>query len=286
MRIYTSIKSLQSFLDTVRAIHELPQPKKKIGFVPTMGALHKGHLELIKAAKKISNIVVVSIFVNPIQFGPKEDFKKYPRNIKKDKSLLKKMGVNVLFLPNAKEMYSKNHKTFVNVNNLSEKLCGKYRPGHFAGVATVVAKLFNIVKPDFAFFGEKDFQQLAIIKKMAKDLNLDIAIKSIPTAREKDGLAMSSRNAYLSKEERDIAPTLYKGLLLAKSMIKNGQKDTETIKNTIRKFILKEKQFKIQYISICDPNTLDDLNSIKKTVLIALAAYLDKTRLIDNILLS
>lgn len=258
---------------------------KKIGFIPTMGALHNGHLELIKAAKKISDIVIVSIFVNPTQFGPKEDYKKYPRNIKKDKSLLKKMGVDALFLPNGKEMYSINHKTFVNINGLSEKLCGKYRSGHFTGVATVVAKLFNIVKPDFAFFGEKDFQQLAIIKKMVKDLNIDVDINSIPTVREKDGLAISSRNAYLCKEERNIAPTLYKGLQLAKSMIKKGQKDSKTIKNAIRKFIVKEKRFKIQYVSICDPNTLDDVNTVNNPILIALAAYLGKTRLIDNILI-
>lgn len=262
----------------------------KIAFVPTMGALHEGHLELVRAAKKRSDIVVVSIFVNPIQFGPKEDLKKYPRNFKKDASLLKKEKVDVLFHPTAKQMFPEGLSSFIEVggvgtiHELSLRLCGASRPGHFKGVATVVAKLFNIVRPDTAFFGAKDFQQQAIIRKMAKDLDMRVEVVTVKTVREKDGLAKSSRNAYLSKEERKQAPALYKALLLAARMIRSGEKRTSKVSAAVRKNILKGTDYKIDYVSVVDPNTLEYQKTIKGRVLIAVAAYLGKTRLIDNIL--
>ncbi len=257
--------------------------KQTIGFVPTMGALHAGHLELVRQAKKRCDRVVVSVFVNPTQFGPKEDLKKYPRNIKKDSALLKKEGVDLIFLPSNKSMYPEGYKTFVEVGDLGKTMCGVSRPDHFKGVATIVAKLFNIVKPDIAFFGAKDFQQQAIIRKMVQDLNMDIKIITAPTVREKDGLAMSSRNSYLSDKEIKAASVLYRSLKMAKGLIKKGERDPRTVIARIRAMIMKEKLFKIDYVEVRDPDTLDKIKKIKGRTLIALAAYIGKTRLIDNI---
>ncbi|MFA5105061.1 MAG: pantoate--beta-alanine ligase [Candidatus Margulisiibacteriota bacterium] len=257
----------------------------KIAFVPTMGALHEGHLALIRAAKKKLDVVVVSIFVNPIQFGPKEDLKKYPRNIKKDISLLKKEHVDVLFYPTAKNMFPEGYSSFVEVKGLDKNLCGASRPGHFRGVATIVAKLFNIVRPKVAFFGAKDYQQQAIIRKMVKDLNMSVEIVTVKTVRENDGLARSSRNAYLSKEERKQAPVLYKTLLLAAHMIKTGEKNAAKVAAAAKKSIVQDTEFKIDYVSVVNPQTLEYQKTIKRPVLIAVAAHLGKTRLIDNILI-
>lgn len=278
MKIITDPKRMQATSEF------LGKQNKTIGFVPTMGALHKGHLKLVKEAKKSCDIVIVSIFVNPTQFGPKEDFKKYPRNIKRDIALLKKEEVDILFYPGVKAMYPDGNKTFIEVKDLGNKLCGASRPGHFNGVTTVVAKLFNIVKPDIAFFGEKDFQQQAIIKKMVKDLNFDVIIKTIPTVREIDGLAKSSRNRYLSKDERIAAVLLSKSLKKAKRLIQKGEKNAKTVKTEIIR-TLRNPQLKIDHVSICDPDTFDDKNTIKGPTLIALAVFCGKTRLIDNILI-
>lgn len=258
----------------------------KIGFVPTMGALHEGHTSLIRIAKKYCDKVIVSIFVNPIQFGPKEDYKRYPRNIKKDIQILKKEKVDVLFYPTVKQMFSKDFSTFVEVDGkfcLSKKLCGISRPGHFRGVATIVLKLFNIVFPDIAVFGQKDYQQQLIIKKMVKDLNLNVKIITGSIVREKDGLAKSSRNSYLSKEQRLQAPILYQSLLLAKKMVIDGEKDASKIIAKAKKFILQNSSFKIDYFSIVNPKTLENIKKVNRPVLIAVAAYLGKTRLIDNL---
>jgi len=257
--------------------------KRSVSLVPTMGALHDGHLSLVSAAKKKSKIVVVSIFVNPIQFGPAEDYKRYPRDLKKDLQLLKAYEPIVVFSPDAKEMYGTDFRSFVEVSGLGEKLCGRSRPGHFRGVTTVVAKLFNIVKPDYAFFGEKDYQQQLIIKKMVKDLNFDTQIITIPTVRESDGLAKSSRNKYLSKDERKSAPVLYRSLIEAKTMIQAGEKDPQKIIKEIKRLLSGEAPIEIEYISIVDPENLEDIKKIKGKVLIALAARVGKTRLIDNI---
>ena len=261
----------------------LKSKKQTIGFVPTMGALHEGHLTLIRTAKRFCDKVVVSIFVNPTQFGPKEDYKKYPRNFKKDSALLKKEGVNYNFLPSNISIYPEGYKTFVEVGDLGKILCGISRPDHFKGVATIVAKLFNIVKPDMAFFGAKDFQQQAIIRKMVQDLNMGIKIFTVPTVREQDGLAMSSRNAYLSEKERKTAPALYRALKYGKKLIESGRTDPKIVISKLRSLISKENLFKIDYIEIRDPATLEKLKKRRGKALIALAVYLGRTRLIDNI---
>ncbi len=255
---------------------------KTVGFVPTMGALHNGHLSLIRQARRENDIVAVSIFVNPAQFGPKEDFKRYPRPARKDIFLCRKQGVDFIFYPSASAMYPEGFNTYVSVEGLSSVLCGKSRPGHFRGVATVVAKLFNIVNPDIAYFGQKDAQQAIIIKKMVRDLNIPVGIRIMPTVREKDGLALSSRNIYLNKEEIKDALVLSKALNLAKDLIKSGVTDTERIIRLMRQLILKRKTVKIGYISIVDSKDLGPIKKIADNCLIALAIWIGKTRLIDN----
>ena len=258
---------------------------KKIGFVPTMGALHEGHLSLVAEAKKKADIVVVSIFVNPIQFGPSEDLASYPRDLKKDMKLLKGLEVDVLFMPEASAMFPEGFKTFVEVDGLSKKLCGRARPTHFRGVATVVAKLFNLVAPDAAFFGEKDYQQLRIIRQMAKDLTLPVEIIARPTVREFDGLAMSSRNVYLDQKERKAALIIYRALSVAKEEIEKGEKDFRKILFRLRSLIGTEPSVRIDYIAMVDPETLEDIKSLSGQVLAAVAVNLGKARLIDNILI-
>ncbi len=253
-----------------------------IGFVPTMGYLHEGHLQLVKKSKEIADITIVSIFVNPIQFGPGEDFAKYPRDIERDKGLLKKENVDVLFFPDDKEMYPELPKVRLIVNDLADTLCGKYRPGHFEGVLTVVAKLFNIVQPDFAFFGKKDAQQLIIIERMVRDLDFPIKIIAVDTVREEDGLAKSSRNTYLSDAERKIAPYLYKGLKKFVDELANTN-DVIKLKVEVMKY-LEDKGFKVQYLDLVDRNTLKEVQQLKDgKYMIAVAAFLGNTRLIDNI---
>lgn len=255
---------------------------KTIGFVPTMGALHEGHLSLIRQARKVNDIVVVSIFVNPTQFGPKEDLKRYPRPIKKDIALCRKEKPDFIFYPDATYMYPQGFKTYVTVEGLSQVLCGKSRPGHFRGVTTVVAKLFNLVRPNVAYFGQKDAQQAIIIKKMTEDLNFPVQIKVMPTVREKDGLAMSSRNVYLNKDERRDALVLYQSLKLAKYLIKAGVKDAKGIVGKIRQFIKDNKRAKIDYVSVVDLDNLKAVKKVSDNCLLALAVRIGKTRLIDN----
>ncbi|MDD5593141.1 MAG: pantoate--beta-alanine ligase [Candidatus Margulisbacteria bacterium] len=256
---------------------------KRVGFVPTMGALHEGHLSLVEEAKKKSDIVVVSIFVNPIQFAPNEDFTGYPRNTGRDKKLLKNFAIDVLFLPPADKLFPDGFKTFVEVDVLSKKMCGRSRPAHFRGVATIVTKLFNIVNPDVAFFGEKDYQQQLIIRQMAADLNFPIEVVSLPTVREFDGLAMSSRNAYLNQKERKSAAILYKALSLAQREIQSGERDVNKLLFRLRSLIGSEPVVRLDYLLAADPRTLQEVKSIKGKVLFALAAYIGKTRLIDNL---
>jgi len=256
---------------------------KIVGFVPTMGALHEGHLSLVAEAEKRADVAVVSIFVNPIQFGPGEDFVRYPRDLGKDRKLLKNFDIDVLFLPKTAEMFPEGFKTYVEVEGLSKKMCGRSRPTHFRGVTTVVSKLFNIVCPELAFFGEKDYQQQLIIKQMVRDLNLPVEIISLPTVREFDGLAMSSRNAYLSPKERKSATILYKALLLAKEEIERGEKDIRRIIFRIRSLIATEPPVRLDYVMMVDPETLGEVKKLKGKVLVALAAYIGKTRLIDNL---
>ncbi|AIH04775.1 MULTISPECIES: pantoate--beta-alanine ligase [Thermodesulfobacterium] len=263
-------------------VKELKKQGYKIGFVPTMGYLHEGHLSLVRKAKSLADKVVVSIFVNPLQFGPREDFREYPRDLERDLSLLEKENVDVVFVPSEEEMYPSDYQTYVEVVNLTDKLCGAFRPGHFKGVTTVVLKLFNIIQPDIAVFGEKDYQQLLVIKQMVKDLNLDIEIVGSPTVREPDGLAMSSRNIYLSPKERESAVSLNRALELAEKLVKEGEKNPEKIKKTLFEFLRMHPYLIVQYIEIVDPETLDPVEVIEKPVVCAIAAYVGKARLIDN----
>ena len=255
---------------------------KKIAFVPTMGFLHEGHLSLVRMGRSLGDCLVVSIFVNPLQFGPSEDFREYPRDLERDAILLEKEGVDVLFCPEAEEMYPPGFQTYVEVEELTKGLCGAYRPGHFKGVTTVVLKLFNIVKPHLAIFGEKDYQQLQVIKRMLKDLNLDVEVIGHPIVREEDGLAMSSRNVYLSKKERASALSLFKALELAKTLVKEGIRDPEALKKRLADFIHSFPYTKVQYIEFVDPEILEPVKKIKGRVLCALAVFVGKARLIDN----
>jgi len=256
---------------------------KSIGFVPTLGYLHQGHISLIKRARENCDEVVVSIFVNPLQFGPKEDYQRYPRDLSRDAEICQKEGVDVIFAPSLKEMYPKGYSTFIDMQgNLIQVLEGKFRPGHFKGVTTVLIKLFNIVYPDLSFFGEKDYQQALIVKKMVKDLNLDTKIVLSPTVREKDGLALSSRNSYLTLKERKAAPVLYRSLVKAKQAIEKGEEDPERVICLMEDLISKEPLAKIDYIDLVDPLTLERISQIKGDVLAVLAVRIGKVRLIDN----
>jgi len=259
------------------------QKGQKIGFVPTMGAFHEGHLSLMRAAKKECDTVVVSVFVNQLQFSPNEDFDKYPRDIAKDKKLASREGVSVLFVPDARDLYSENFATYVEVTGTSAKvLCGSRRLGHFKGVTTVVAKLFNICCPRMAYFGQKDWQQAVIVKKMVRDLNVPVTIRVMPIVREKDGLAMSSRNAYLSSEERIQALAIYSALSSAEKVINSGEVSSERVKNMMKKVLMMEKKLKIDYVEIVKGETLEPIERIEENTLIAVSVFAGKTRLIDN----
>lgn len=256
---------------------------KKIGFVPTMGYLHEGHLSLIKRAKAENEFVVVSIFVNPTQFGAGEDYETYPRDLERDAKLADSEGADVIFHPSVQEMYPKGYKTFVEVEEITTRLCGASRPGHFRGVTTIVAKLFNIIKPDRAYFGQKDAQQVVVVRQMVKDLNMDVEIIPCPIVREADGLAMSSRNTYLDDEERKAALVLSRSLFKAEEMIRNGERDAKKVKEFIEGLIGSEPKARIDYVEVVDAHTLEEIEKLKGEVLIALAVKIGKTRLIDNI---
>ena len=262
---------------------------EKIGLVPTMGYLHKGHTSLIKRARAECSKVFVSIFVNPIQFGPKEDFARYPRNFKRDCSFSEKAGADYIFFPSTDEMYEKDFKTFAKVQDLGDVMCGRARPGHFRGVCTVVLKLFNIIRPNIAYFGQKDYQQVAIIRKMTKDLNVPVEIVECPTVREEGGLAISSRNKYLSSDERKNAVVLFQSLRLAEELIINGQKNLEIVrKAALEKLESNPFVSKIDYFDFRDKDMLYEIKQIDQKaarILIASAIWIGETRLIDNILL-
>lgn len=273
------VKNISEIKDLVS---EWKKEGKTIGLVPTMGYLHEGHESLIKKARKENDKVIVSVFVNPTQFGPNEDLESYPRNIEKDRELCESCGVDVVFNPEPFEMYKKNASTYINVEGLTEGLCGASRPIHFRGVCTVVSKLFNITMADRAYFGEKDAQQLAVVKKMVEDLNFNIDVVGCPIIREKDGLAKSSRNTYLSKEERVAALILNKSLNLALKKLKNGEASGENVINVIKGVIKEEPLAKIDYVEVVDSKTLKPVKKIENSILVAIAVYIGKTRLIDN----
>lgn len=278
MKVYNNILEIK---------RELRSLNKSIGFVPTMGFLHNGHKSLIERAIKENEISVVSIFVNPTQFDRKEDLETYPKDLEKDLSLLENLGVDYVFTPNAVEMYGENYSTYVDLDGvITKKLCGASREGHFKGVATVVTKLFNIVMPTNAYFGKKDFQQVAVIKRMVKDLNMDVNIVPCDIVREKDGLALSSRNALLTEEQRKDALILSKSLFEAKRLIENGERKVSKIKEIIVDKIKTVEYANIDYVDILDAKTLEDIDKIESEVVIALAVYFGKVRLIDNIVLN
>ncbi len=259
---------------------------RTIGFVPTMGYLHEGHLSLVRESRKRAGVTVVSIFVNPTQFGPNEDLERYPRDLEKDAAYLEKAGVDVLFHPAAAEVYPPGYRTFVEVDGLQDKLCGRSRPGHFKGVATVVLKLFDMVGPDLAFFGAKDAQQVLIIRRMARDLDLDVEVVTCPLVREPDGLALSSRNAYLSPEERQASLALSIGLRWAERAVAAGERDAAKIVAGIRAVLVAEPRARIDYVAAVDPETLEPVAEMRGDVLVALAVFIGPTRLIDNVRLT
>ena len=275
-------------VEKISDVREIVKDRKvqgmSIGLVPTMGYLHEGHLSLIKKAKENSDFVCASIFVNPIQFGPNEDYNKYPRDVKRDIKLLEDTGCDLVFIPSVEEMYPNERLTTVSVRKITDKLCGAYRPGHFDGVCTVVTKLFNIFTPDIAVFGQKDAQQVAVIKKMVEDLNMPVEIIASPIVRDEDGLALSSRNTYLSDGERRAALILNKSLKEAEKILNDGEKSAEKIIDTVKNILESEPLCKVQYVSCVHPDTLEDLSIIGDKALIAIACYIGNTRLIDNLL--
>ena len=257
----------------------------RTALVPTMGFLHGGHLSLVREAKAKANRVVVSIFVNPAQFGPTEDFASYPRDFDRDLVLLEKEGVDVVFHPSAQEMYPEGFQTQVDVQKLGPLLCGVSRPGHFRGVATVVLKLFNIVRPDVAIFGRKDYQQLQIVRRMVRDLNLDVEVVAHATVREPDGLAMSSRNSYLNPAERQSAASLFAALKTAKTLVRDGERSASEVVKRVRSEIAKERLAAMEYASVIDPETLIEVQDLSRTAVLVLAVRIGETRLIDNAIL-
>jgi pantoate--beta-alanine ligase len=278
---------VNNFMEIVKTIEAMRSAYhgKRLGFVPTMGALHEGHLSLVRAAKAQCDVVTASIFVNPTQFGPNEDFAKYPRSFDRDCALLEKEGVDMLFAPSVEKMYPTGAVTYVTVEEMSGRLCGKSRPGHFRGVTTIVAKLFHAVEPDIAFFGQKDAAQVAIIRRMVRDLNFPIEIVACPIVREPDGLAMSSRNAYLNPQQRKSALVLYRLLMRVQELYRRGERNAHKLIEAGQEVFAKESLARLDYLEIVDPNTLDPVAQINSRALVAVAAFLQSTRLIDNVVL-
>ncbi len=282
--LFEGANSTMQIVETIvamrRARKNLTEP---VGFVATMGFFHEGHLSLVRKARAENSSVVVSIFVNPAQFGPTEDFKTYPRDLPRDLSLLEKERTDVVFMPPVAEMYPAGFNSWVDIDGVTERLEGASRPGHFRGVATVVNKLFHIIQPDIAYFGQKDAQQALVVKKMVRELNMGLKIVTLPTVRESDGLAISSRNACLNSDERKAAPVLYRSLWLARELWSHGEKDAEKIRQQIWELIEGEPLAEIDYVSIADPETLEEMDTVRPPALISLAVKIGKTRLIDNV---
>ncbi|EGO65087.1 pantoate--beta-alanine ligase [Acetonema longum] len=279
MHIMESVPAMKQYVKDNRRLG------KKIGFVPTMGALHEGHLTLMRQGKKDCDVVIASIFVNPVQFGPNEDFDRYPRDLQGDSEKAARAGVDAIFHPSAREMYPEGYATYVNVEGMTEKLCGSSRPGHFRGVTTVVLKLLNIVQPDKAYFGQKDAQQALVLKRMAQDLNLNAAIEIVPIVRENDGLALSSRNMYLSPQERQAALILYRSLCRAEKLVAGGEYDSKAIREAVLAVLEQEPLAELDYAEIYHYPSLQDMERLEDKALLALAVRIGKTRLIDNIIL-
>ena len=274
-------------VETVKEMMKLgKEMQRPVGLVPTMGYLHRGHISLVEKAREESKMVVVSIFVNPTQFGPNEDLAAYPRDMPRDMAMLEKAGTDIVFAPLAEDVYPKTYDTWVDVEKLSHKLEGAARPGHFRGVATVVAKLFNIVRPDKAYFGAKDGQQCAVIQRMNKDLNMGVEVVVLPTVREHDGLAMSSRNVYLTPEQRKAAPVLYRALSRARELWQKGERDAEKLRQDVKTIVASEPRIeRLEYVSVADLETLEELAVVDRPAMMSLAARVGRARMIDNVLL-
>lgn len=278
MQVITDIKAM------IKQIDEYKKQNLSIGFVPTMGYLHEGHLSLVKAARE-NDRVILSIFVNPMQFGAKEDLASYPRDLKRDSKLCEENGVDIIFAPSAEQMYPQGFSTYVDMSSLTNTLCGASREGHFRGVCTILMKLFNIVRPNRAYFGQKDAQQCAVVRHMIEDLNLNLDLKICPIIREEDKLAKSSRNVYLSEEERKAALVLSRAIFLGENLIKNGERNSKIIIEAMKEEFEKEELARIDYVSLVCPKTMEELEFVKDEVLGAVAVYIGKTRLIDNFLI-
>jgi pantoate--beta-alanine ligase len=276
MKIIETVREMQAFSESVR------MKGKKIVLVPTMGYLHEGHLSLMREGRKRGDCLIISIYVNPTQFGPTEDLDKYPRDFERDEALARNVGVDVIFYPSNEEMYPEHYQTYVNVEEVTDNLCGLSRPGHFSGVTTVCAKLFNMTKPHITVFGQKDFQQLVTIKRMVTDLNMDLDVVGLPTVREHDGLAMSSRNTYLKDDERQSALSLSRSLKLAKELYDTGERSAAEIISKMKAFIEGHPHTDIDYINICDTTTMKDVETIERESVVALAVRVGLPRLIDN----
>ena len=277
---------IETIVAMQKECEELRLSGKTIALVPTMGFFHEGHQELMRVGRRLADILAISIFVNPIQFGPSEDFQAYPRDMEGDLASARDVGVDLVFAPSVEEMYPDGYQTNIAVERVTKHLCGLSRPGHFDGVTTVVAKLFHIAKPHLAIFGEKDYQQLTVVKRMVKDLDMDIRIIGVPTVREPDGLAMSSRNKYLNPDERESALCLKKSLDLAREMFSQGKKDAQEMREAVEKLILSHPFTDIDYVNVCDPMTLEDVDRIEGEAIVALAVKVGKARLIDNCLIT
>ncbi len=279
MQIIQTVREMQRWSEDQRL------ERKTVAFVPTMGFLHEGHLSLVREAKNRGDVVVVSIFVNPMQFNQASDFDKYPRDEEQDESALKALGTDVLFMPPPAEIYPDGYQSAVEVEKVSQPLCGAFRPGHFRGVTTVVAKLFNMVKPHCALFGEKDFQQCVVIKRMVRDLNFDIDIVTLPTVREDDGLAMSSRNARLSAAERETSLCVSRALKTAQELVSGGQSSAAVILRTVQQILTQNAEVRVEYASLCHPERLEEVERITGPTLLAIAVWVGDVRLIDNCVL-
>ena len=278
------MKRIATIAEMKAACRQVTCTGKTLGFVATMGALHEGHLSLVRASKSRCDVTAVSIFVNPLQFGPAEDLDKYPRTLERDAALLEQLGTDLLFTPGVEEMYPQGAQTYVLVEDLSNKLDGASRPGHFRGVATVVAKLFEIIRPDFAFFGQKDAAQVAVLRKIVNDLDMDVEIVVCPIVRERDGLAMSSRNSYLTSEQRQQELVLHRSLLRVQAAVDHGEHDSAKLIEIGKQAIAEEAGARLDYFAIVDPGTLDPVADVSRGALVAVAAYVGATRLIDNVL--
>ena len=279
MRVIRAVGEMRQLAEEIRSAG------RRLALVPTMGWFHEGHLSLMREARRRADVVVVSVFVNPIQFGPREDYDRYPRDLERDRRLAEGVGVDVLFAPSVEEMYPRGYQTFVEVAELSRPLCGQARPGHFRGVATVVLKLFNIVRPHLAIFGQKDYQQLLIVRRMVEDLNLDVEVVGMPTVREPDGLAASSRNSYLSPAERRAALSIPRALQRAQRLYQEGTREARPLLKEVRRTIEAEDLTEIEYVRLCDPQTLQEVERVDRQALLALAVWVGTTRLIDHVIL-